>query len=539
MTVNDLNTSASPMLESTVQPIKIAISAMGGQGGGVLANWIRDVAETHGYLAQSTSVPGVAQRTGATIYYLEIFPEAEVKRVGKKPVLGMTPIPGDVDLLIAAELVEAGRAVQRGFVTPDRTTLIAATHRSYTVAEKQQMGNGLADSETILEAIKSTAKDCIAFDMEKLARETGSVISSVLFGALAGTKVLPFSKAAFEEAIRKGGIAVETNLRAFEAAYQRAEQHLLEPPQTESDQKLAVPANAATPKGEQLLQRVKSHFPSVCQGIICEGIRQLVDYQDYDYGALYLDRLERVLAKESKGSDENNGYLLTREVARHLALWMAFQDTIRVADQKTRRARSERIRAEVKAQPDQFIYPVEFLHPRLEEVCDTLPRGLGSFIMGSAGLKKLLSPLFRSGRKVQTGKLSGYLLMYCLASLRFMRRSTLRYAAENQAIDTWLERVLKLAGDNYPLAVRVTQAQRLIKGYGATHSRGVSRFNTIMSVVDERGKELRVEDITALCDAALAGEDGKEFDAALVKYASRHTTHNRETASVDCTVVSA
>ena len=54
--------------------ITLAIMAMGGEGGGVLADWLVDLAEHNGYLAQTTSVPGVAQRTGATIYYLEMFP---------------------------------------------------------------------------------------------------------------------------------------------------------------------------------------------------------------------------------------------------------------------------------------------------------------------------------------------------------------------------------------------------------------------------------------------------------------------------------
>lgn len=502
------------MLESNVQPIKIAISAMGGQGGGVLANWIRDVAESHGYLAQSTSVPGVAQRTGATIYYLEIFPRAEVERVGKKPVLGMTPIPGDVDILIAAELVEAGRSVQRGFVTQDKTTLITTTHRSYTVAEKQQLGNGLSDSAKILDAIQSVAKDCIAFDMEKLAKETGSVISSVLFGALAGTRVLPFERSVFEEAIRKGGIAVETNLKAFDAAYQRAEQHLLESPNTEASTELAVPAKAQTAAGQQLLDRVLAKFPLSCQGVICEGIKQLVDYQDFQYAELYLDRLEEVLTKDSADFDN---YALTKEVARHLALWMAFQDTIRVADQKTRRERSERIRSEVKAERGQFVYPVEFLHPRLEEVCDSLPRGLGAFILESKTIRKLLSGLFTKGRKIQTGRLYGYVMLFLLSKLRVMRRSTYRYAVENKAIETWLDRILTLAPLNYPLAVRVAQAPRLIKGYGSTHARGMTRFDAIMAVVDDLGGKVMADDVQALCEAALAGEDGSEFEAALSK----------------------
>ena len=57
------------------RPITIAILAMGGEGGGVLAEWIVDVAEHAGYIAQMTSVPGVAQRTGATNYYVELFPK--------------------------------------------------------------------------------------------------------------------------------------------------------------------------------------------------------------------------------------------------------------------------------------------------------------------------------------------------------------------------------------------------------------------------------------------------------------------------------
>ena len=60
-----------------LQPIKIAILAMGGEGGGVLADWIVNLGEENGYFAQTTSVPGVAQRTGATIYYVELFPGAE------------------------------------------------------------------------------------------------------------------------------------------------------------------------------------------------------------------------------------------------------------------------------------------------------------------------------------------------------------------------------------------------------------------------------------------------------------------------------
>ncbi|RZL91700.1 MAG: indolepyruvate oxidoreductase, partial [Variovorax sp.] len=56
------------------QPISLLICALGGEGGGVLTEWLVDIARHAGYAAQSTSIPGVAQRTGATTYYVEVFP---------------------------------------------------------------------------------------------------------------------------------------------------------------------------------------------------------------------------------------------------------------------------------------------------------------------------------------------------------------------------------------------------------------------------------------------------------------------------------
>src|ERR1700704_1198858 len=149
------------------RPIKLCIAALGGQGGGVFATWMIQIAEAEGFLAQSTSVPGVAQRTGATIYYLEFFPRAVAERVGRAPVLALMPVPGDVDCVIASELAEAGRAIQRGLVTPDRTTLIASTHRTYAIAEKSAMGRGAADSEALTDLVRAQAKRVVLFDMEE------------------------------------------------------------------------------------------------------------------------------------------------------------------------------------------------------------------------------------------------------------------------------------------------------------------------------------------------------------------------------------
>src|SRR6185503_16325130 len=217
-------------MDTTAQrPITIAILAMGGEGGGVLAEWIVDVAEHAGYIAQMTSVPGVAQRTGATNYYVELFPKHGARSNALPPVLGLTPVPGDVEIVIASELMEAGRAVQRGLVTPDKTTFIVSTNRVYAMTEKIALADGRADSEALLEGCKAAAKRLIAADMAQLAEATNSVISAVLFGALAGANVLPIQKTAFEAAIHRGGVGVKQSLAAFSAGYAAAQN---EPPAT-------------------------------------------------------------------------------------------------------------------------------------------------------------------------------------------------------------------------------------------------------------------------------------------------------------------
>src|SRR6185369_2798210 len=126
------------------------------------------------YVAQGTSVPGVAQRTGATIYYIELFPKS-----ARAPILALSPMPGDVDIVIAAELMEAGRAILRGFVDRNRTTLIASTHRIYAISEKSAMGNGIADSEYVVRAAAARARKFVAFDMEQAADRAGTMISPI------------------------------------------------------------------------------------------------------------------------------------------------------------------------------------------------------------------------------------------------------------------------------------------------------------------------------------------------------------------------
>jgi indolepyruvate ferredoxin oxidoreductase, beta subunit len=495
------------------QPIKIAIMAMGGEGGGVLADWIVDLGESNGYIAQTTSVPGVAQRTGATIYYVELFSRAQAERDGARPVLALMPLPGDVDVVLASELMEAGRAVQRGLVTPDRTTLIASTHRVYAISEKIAMGDGRVDSTDLLGHSEAAAKRFVRFDMERAAAETGSVISAVLFGALAGAGVLPFSRAQFEATIERGGVGVKASLKAFGVGFEksvRAELVEASSPAT-SPSTSSGRTGAGHPQFRALLARAQSEFPPSTQHILTEGLRRLVDYQDPAYASLYLDRLAHL----QQGGAIDEGSLT--ETARHLALWMSYEDTVRVADLKTRGSRFDRVGSEVKLQGEQVIAINEYMHPRLEEICDTLPAGLGRWLMNSGMPRRIVERFTRKGRIVTTTSLRGFLLLYILAGMKRWRRASLRYSIENARIEQWLGRIEAAAKFNPQIALEIAQCQRLVKGYGDTHERGWRNFEIVMDHAHRAGASLAPATLRELREAALADEHGDKLRDLLAR----------------------
>ena len=506
------------------RPVSIAVAAMGGQGGGVLSNWIVDLAENNGYYAQVTSVPGVAQRTGATINYVEILPEAAAAAAGKPPVLALMPIPGDVDIVIAGELVEAGRAVQRGLVTPDRTTLITSSHRFYTIAEKSAMADGRIDSNAIIESSEKAAKAFYCFDMEAIAQEHQTVISAVLFGALAGaltgSRVLPFTEEAYLETIRRGGKAVNASIAGFRAGREQANGESSASATSVTAEAPTTPERELHPKVRALLRRVHDGFAIEAHHLIKEGIRRLIDYQDPEYAHIYLDRVANVHDVEKRRPDTASDWPLTTETARHLALWMSYEDTIRVADLKTRSARFIRYRDEARAEAGQIVHVTEFMHPRVEEICDTLPNWLGSAIMNNASPKHLVGSLFGHAWKIKTSKLWGFLLLYPLGRMKVLRRGSYRFKREEKNIAAWLDRVLQASSANADLALEIVLCQKLVKGYGDTFERGWNNYSAIMAAIDEAGFQIiSAARVRALRDAALADEHGNALRGELKKVA--------------------
>src|SRR5262245_35085205 len=491
--------------EFPARPLTVLVAALGGEGGGVLADWLVGAATAAGYPVQSTSIPGVAQRTGATTYYVELYPAKHEALDGRRPVLALTPSPGNVDLMVASELVEAGRAMQNGFVSPDRTVLVASTHRIYSVAEKMAMGDGRADADRIVKAANELAQRAILFDMADATARSGTVISAVMFGAIAGAGVLPLSRAECEEAIRHGGKGVEASLRGFALGYAHATAQFTDEATTVSP--AGTKAWHANP-----IERVRNAFPGETHRILEEGVARTTDYQDAAYAARYLDRLEPI-AKIDRA-----GYKLTNETGRFLALWMCYEDVIRVADLKTRRSRFERVRAEVQAKPHEPVHIVEYLKPGVEEVAAVLPPRLASWLTGWATRRGLTDKL-NVGMYVKTTSIRGFLQLRALAALRPWRRMTARFRDEQTLVDRWLAAVVAAAERDLGLALEIALCGRLIKGYGETGRGAKANFLRILDTIVGGGEFVsdaaRAAAIKAARDAALADPEGRKLEQSL------------------------
>ncbi len=438
---------------SAKTPICVQIAALGGQGGGVLAEWMAEAAHASGYPAQVTSIPGVAQRTGATTYYFEMFPD---KNTVEKPVFCLFPDADGLDLMIAMEPMEAARALDLGLIT-ERTTVLTAKSRIYSTAEKSVAGDGAFDTDTLFEALEGAARAVISLDMEDLTAKPGAPGNAVMFGAIAASGVLPFLDEDYHQAIRIKGVAVEPSLVDFASGLN----HDQTPKETVSanDNMNLDPAPAALVKE---IDGLPEGFRALA-GHICS---RLIDYQDEGYARSFLERMQPFVGASPE---------LVAEIARRLGAWMTYEDVIRVAQLKTRPGRLARIRGEIGVDQDAPLSVIEFLKPGRDEFASLLPPAFGRKIMSghdpssTAGLRL----------KLPTTTVFGYGALKLLSKLRGWRPRTYRFELEQTAIDQWLGAVERALEVELDLAFRTAELAVMARGYGGVRSRGLEKLNIL------------------------------------------------------------
>ena len=498
------------------QPISILLCALGGEGGGVLADWLIEAARHAGYPAQATSIPGVAQRTGATTYYLEVFPQSQAELGERRPVFGLNPLPGRLDVLVSSELLESARQVSLGQTAPDRTVLISAGNRVLTTHEKMQLGDGRVDDAALIQVLQQHTRACHVLDMAALTRAAGTVVSAVMLGCIAASGVLPFKREDYEAAVGDASASQQASLRGFALAWdamqsQRTQSNYL-------DAVLAPVTAAPIQPSLRTPARVAIEFPSALHTLLSLGHARLVEYQNPRYAELYLSRMQAVLKAEQSTSAQSTQ--VSQETARWLALWMAFDDIVRVAELKSRASRLTRVRQEVKAKSDELLKIYDHFKPGVPEIAGLLPSRLAQRLLRwdrqrvQRGQAPWAVPI-----KVGTHSVLGMLALRFLAKLKGLRVIGQRYADEQRLIEEWLQAVQHGAAQSVQLGLVLAQCGRLIKGYGGTHDRGRDNLLHILRHLGVGGHfdspQARADAIQKTLDAALRDEAGTALDATL------------------------
>lgn len=508
------------------QPITLLICALGGEGGGVLTEWLVDTARHAGYAAQSTSIPGVAQRTGATTYYVEVFPVPLAELGGRRPVFSLSPVPGALDAIVSSELLETTRQIGNGMSAPERTVVISSSARTLTTAERMQPGDGRADAGRLLEVVKAFSREHHVFDMGAAAREAGTVVSAVMLGAIAGSALFPFPREAYERVVRGGDIRAPEKLGKMAAASLRGFAAAFDAVNTPREQAAMVSRLLDTPRGEGALAQtlpsaVAAQFPTPVHDLLALGHARVLDYQDAGYAARYVERLARVLAAERAADPAAaHGFATTREMARWLALWMAFDDIVRVAELKSRASRAQRVRSEVKAGEDDILKVYDHFKPGAPEFAALLPAALAHRV--TAWDRRRATP-WAMPLKIGSHSVAGMAALRLLASLRWLRKRGSRFAEEQVLIDRWLDAVVAGTRSDWRLGHEIALCGRLIKGYGSTNERGKNNLLHVIghlatAPLADGSPSARATAIAAAREAALADDAGNALDAALVRH---------------------
>jgi len=509
-------------MNTPAQPISLLLCALGGEGGGTLTDWLVETARHAGFAAQATSIPGVAQRTGATTYYLEVFPVPLSELQGRRPVFGLNPLPGRLDALVSSELLETGRQIGNGLASAGHTLVITSSSRALTNAEKMVLGDGRRDEAQLLQLVREHSRAHHVLDMARLTREAGTVVSAVMLGAIAASGLLPFARADYEAVVGQGGHG-SASLRGFALAFdavaaQRAQARWVEQVlHDESDAAEAAPSAAATPAA------LLAGFPTALHDIVALGHARVAEYQNAAYGQRYLERLQRVLAAETAGDPAGaQGFGATREAARWLALWMAFDDIVRVAELKARASRAARVRREVKAKDGELLRLYDHFKPGAPEFAALLPEALAKRVLAwdqrrvQRGLAPWALPL-----KVASHGVFGLLALRALAACKRLRPAGSRFATEQALIERWLAAVERGARADARLGLELALCGRLIKGYGSTNERGKDNLLHIVDHLADPARPGAASAATAVMQArqaALADEAGTALDRTLQQH---------------------
>ncbi len=497
-------------------PITVLVAAVGGQGGQLFSQWLFDAAREAGFFPVGVGLPGLSQREGATAYYLEFFAEPEATAL-------FSPFPekGQVQVLIGLELLELMRTVREGYLAPDGI-ILGSTHRILTAEEKLLLKGGFLSAEQAVPVLHQVSRQCLVYDAVQAAALAGlseRAANAILFGTLAASGILPFPPEAFRRAIEHYGVAVAFNLRAFDfgTRYREWLLKLQMAKETTVNEWEALP-EPSLPKPLVATMEALSADDEELGFILRHAARWLCHYQDARYFARYLDQVRLVYEQDRL---LGKGLLVTKEVARILAVRMAYEDAVRVAQMKTARHRFVRLRQEHGLEEQTVYRVVDFFSPDWDELTGLLPfpkreaqeeveEGLPSLPSQAEELRRPALQL-----RVETSSLVGHLLLRGLLLFKPLRPYSRRFQKEWAAIQEWLAAVREALREDYDLAFLIARSGELVRGYGRTRRKTLAAWRALLTFLRRLKQQgLPTRTVVALGEEflaqALSGPQGPE-----------------------------
>jgi indolepyruvate ferredoxin oxidoreductase beta subunit len=188
---------------------------------------------------------------------------------------------------------------------------------------------------------------------------------------------------------------------------------------------------------------------------------------------------------------------LTEIVARSLAVWMTYEDAIRVAQYKIRPERFARIGHDAGLNPDQLVTVTEYLKPDIEEILGVLPKALVGWLAEWAERRWPGEDKPTLGQTIESTSFPGFLRLWMVTRLRPLRPTSVRFAREHTVISEYLHAVERYAGLDLDLGCTVARLAQVVKGYGNVRRRTLRHFTRVLREV-----------VTPLADAELHQRNG-------------------------------